>query len=154
MTFSAIKHFLADMGTWGGTTAVLLWLLGSMAKFGWYKTVRSKFGLAMQACGVGLNASAGKWLGPLWNPIEQFLCDWLVFGTEQLAVGMRKDNDVSALAAQHDRLKGVGSESRVAVILEKLEKAIAAGAVVPSADPAVQNAIADMKASAEEKLLQ
>lgn len=111
--FSTImgKALLASLGV----TA-----MGMLHETAPYKGLRAAWGrLAYR--GAALLSALGKTkLGALWQPVENFILDFGVFGVEQAAAGLRSDN-ADKLEDQIKRLEDVGSVTRVPALKDKLE---------------------------------
>lgn len=150
--FTAIGNFFFGGGLTGPAllAALAMWVLGYLAKSKGYRSTRAAYGKACERAGVLVDAFLGRKLALIWNPLEQFILDWVGFGWEQFAVGLRK-NDASALVRQADRLDGVGSNNRLAMIRRQLEEAIEAGRELPD-DPVTHTVLKAMNDSAAEKL--
>jgi len=119
--FSQIMEFLT--GTLGGNALIGSFLIAVVAIAGKskaYKSIRESWGRACEAAGIGVSAIGNTWLKVLWDPIESMFLDFIAFGAEQFAVGLRKDNPAK-LVAQLERLTEVDSKTRSAAIIEKIK---------------------------------
>ena len=133
------------------TSVIAVWIIGMMSGSKAYKAARAAYGKAMRGAGRTINAVAGSKFGkPIWNPIEKVAVDLIGFGSEEFVGGLQED-DLQALADQHERLSDVGSVDRVAMIAKKIKDAIDEGAELPK-DPTATAIIENIQAAAAEKL--
>lgn len=141
----------------GGTgmtviSVFVVWGLGSLSGSKPYKAGRAAWGKACKGVGVTIDRVVGSKLGRhFWNPIEKVLVDFLGFGSEQIVAGLQ-ENDLVAMAEQHERLESVGSVARLEMVKEKMEKAIAAGVEISGKNPVIAKVLADSEAWALRKL--
>ena len=134
--------------------SVIAWFLGKLSGFSWYKNLRSAYGKTLRAFGAFIDTTLGSKFGrPIWNPLEKIFLDWLGFGFEQFCEGLRA-NDLVAMAEQHERLEGVGSDVRKRAIAAQMEAAIADLEKLPKAPtPALQKVLETSYAAALQKKL-
>ena len=141
-------HSVGLFSTFG--SIAFLWILGKVSGSLAYRGARTKFGAAMKTAGVWTDKIGGSRLGyKIWDPIEKMLTDFLGFGMEQYCVGLR-ENDVKALADQHERLRDAGSQMRLEAIEQKLQAALDKGVDPKMAeDPVFQAAVSHMEEAAK-----
>lgn len=102
---------------------LILFALGMFRGSGPYKTVRNALGKFSENLGVAVSRIGNSKLKGLYEPLEALFIDYWLFMWEQFAVGLRKDNP-EKMVEQVERLKGVGSETRIEGIKRKLQEAL------------------------------
>lgn len=99
---------------------VLLFIIGKLSDSVIYVTLRTNFGKAMHGVGKMLSKLGNSKLGPLWEPIERPILDFILFGIEQIGAGARSDN-IKDIEDHVERLKSVGSKWRIEALESKLD---------------------------------
>ncbi len=116
-----------------GGIAAALFILGLFKNSRAYVAVRDTLGVFSYNIGKAASAIGNSRLKGLYEPMEAVLVDWFLFMAEQLAAGLRNDN-VEKLKVHRERLEGVGSETRLAAVEEKIQ-AVEACAPPAHCDP-------------------
>lgn len=116
----ALNAFLGSWAGQAGLVALLVWSVGLFRRSAAYGRLRQAWGRLCESAGAALSILGRNRLGaPLWEPLEAVLADFLLFGAERLAVGLRKD-DAGKMLAHVQRLAAVGSQTTATAIATKV----------------------------------
>ncbi len=118
MGLLASKTGTLAAGTLG--VSMILWGLGRIRNFQAFKSFREAWGRFAMGLGEVVSKIGNTRLKVLWQPIEDILCDLVLFFAEQFAVGLRRDNP-EKIEKQIERLEEVESIARSRMLTKKLE---------------------------------
>jgi len=117
---ATVTAFLSTMGGKAFLALVASPALGMLSQTAPYKATRKWWGKACYRAGSLVSVFGNGKLGFLWQPAENLILDFLAFGVEQAAAGLRSD-DVDKMADHVERLQAVGSRTRADALAEKIE---------------------------------